>query len=338
MEHIDVVIQRINSLNRDIKKYEKTNTFDKKIDINRSNWLKILTKQSVEVTSKFEVEIKNLIDELISGWRQYSELDILKLSDVLRKSNEVTYYMGIELRKTNEYSLTDVFFLFLLRSKHDGYRYSTIGLSSLIKHLIENKIDYEIPFKYALKKTHILFKDDDNFRAFWKMFFPVKRAKEISANEAQDILNNALAGAFLQGFHYYRTAWTIRFSLEPDTVYQGGLPWDMYLSIEGQWHIGTIQDWTKAVSQLYRTDLLEPVEPIRAYELTALMWSKNSGLIERVLCSDDSIKLILEGNREIVILNQMEENVDIVWGFADRESLWSSEWSLVWGGGYFYND
>ena len=163
--------------------------------------------------------------------------------------------------------------------------------------------------------------------------------RAISTSEAEDILNIIFTNAHLRGFSYYRDCWLIHFEPVSDAVYQGHkLPHEMILRIESQWHIGTTENWDKSVKKLYRADLIEPIEPILAYELTALMWSKDNGYgddVKNVLCRDGSIKLILKGEREIVIMNKCE-NMVVAWCISDNTDELESTWSLAWDGVYCF--
>ena len=163
--------------------------------------------------------------------------------------------------------------------------------------------------------------------------------RAISASNAEDILNIILADASLCGFSYGRDCWHINFRLDSNAVYQGHkLPHEMILRIESQWHIGTTENWDKSVKKLYRADLIEPIEPILAYELTALMWNKDYGYgddIKSVSCCDDLIKLTLKEEREIVIMNKCE-NMIVAWCISDNMDEHKSTWSLAWDSGFHF--
>ena len=163
--------------------------------------------------------------------------------------------------------------------------------------------------------------------------------RTINASEAEEILNIFLADAELCGFSYHRDYWLIYFRSTSGVVYQGHkLPHEMIIKIESQWHIGTTENWDKSVKKLYREDLIEPIEPILAYELTALMWNKDYGYgddVKSVLCRDNSIKLVLKGERELVIMNKYE-NMIVAWCISDNTDEHKSTWSLAWDGEYCF--
>jgi len=160
--------------------------------------------------------------------------------------------------------------------------------------------------------------------------------KKITSDEAQDVFNVALAGANLQGFAYNRDNYSLYFDIAVinNITYQGyNFPSVMILNIESvcQWRIGTKQHWDKLIIEKHRADLAEP-------ELSALLWDKKyGGLIEKVLCDKDSIKIILRGNREIFILNH-SQYPNNVWEFCEAKTYHDvAGWLLAWNDsdGYF---
>ena len=156
--------------------------------------------------------------------------------------------------------------------------------------------------------------------------------------EVQRILNMILVESQLYGFSYTKDFYSLYFGLMPNRIFREyKFPTEIALTIASKWLIGNAQEWNTKVERMRKNDLLEPVEPVIAYELTSLLWCKKyGGSIEKVLCNNDSIKINLKGNREFTILNQPE--FEMSWAFHESGKTWyTSKWFLGWSNKYSFH-
>ncbi|AFS78463.1 hypothetical protein Curi_c14530 [Gottschalkia acidurici 9a] len=73
--------------------------------------------------------------------------------------------------------------------------------------------------------------------------------------------------------------------------------------------------------------IIEPLEPIRAYELSSLMWMNGSKITE-VELNNNSIKIMFENKKYLTILNETDmDNAWILYGMNDNEIM--EAWSIT---------
>ena len=156
MKYIDVIRQKIELLNRNIKYYRENNDFS--IDTNNPNWIEIATRQSMEINSKFKTEICNLNNELISGWKSFCKQDILELQNILEISDAlILQNIGIEISKLSKSNFNDALFFLLLKGKFTDYRDSLFFLRDIITFAKVNNINY----KSSGQNLIMLFNEDE---------------------------------------------------------------------------------------------------------------------------------------------------------------------------------
>lgn len=152
--HLDTFVQKIKSLDKDIKKYRNHIAPDR-IDINSPSWLEEAMLQSRAIGFKFAKEISDLNDEIILNWRKYSKEDIITLQNTFKYARAAVSYIGITISELSENNLIDAFFFLLLKSRYEDYRDYLLGLDRLINFARENQIDY----KNAGKQISGMFED-----------------------------------------------------------------------------------------------------------------------------------------------------------------------------------
>ena len=92
-------------------------------------------------------------------------------------------------------------------------------------------------------------------------------------------------------------------------------PWNIEFNIYSEWWHNSANEWNDTLLKYGNNQIVEPHEPVRAYELSSLMWMEGSK-INKVELDDYSIKIIFENKKTITIKNRTD--MDYAWVIYGR--------------------
>ena len=113
----------------------------------------------------------------------------------------------------------------------------------------------------------------------------------------------------------------------PASYNNNPLPQEIEIRILSNWWFDTKESWAARVNQLTTYDLVEPEEPILAYELACIRWMEGSE-IEDVNLVDDRMTLLFRSGKSISI--SLESSDDYAWVIQETMTCEKEvSWSLV---------
>jgi hypothetical protein len=158
----------------------------------------------------------------------------------------------------------------------------------------------------------------------------VEHRQKTSMEILKILLNETVLRAF-----YYNTYFTLIFERTYEGEYLGyKLPWEVEIQAHTDWWFGSRDEWHKRTCELAAKDLIEPLEPVLAYDLTSLIWI-NDSKIRNVELKDEQMEISLYNGKLITISNKVD--MDYSWIVKEAKVHGCDEvWSVVCEDGEFY--
>jgi hypothetical protein len=157
---------------------------------------------------------------------------------------------------------------------------------------------------------------------------------EHNQKTTMEILKVLLNETVLRAFNY-NTYFTLTFERTKEGEYLGyRLPWEVEIQAHTDWWFGSKDEWYKRTCELAAGELMEPLEPVLAYDLTSLIWLKDSR-IRNVELNDEQMEISLYNGKLITFSNKVD--MDYSWIVQDVKVHGCDEdWSVVCESGEFY--
>ena len=112
----------------------------------------------------------------------------------------------------------------------------------------------------------------------------MKNNRTIAEKVAKVLIQNTAYTGFS-----YDTFSVLRFDRIVEAEFEGKLlPWSIQLEIMTDWWLDSPEEWNEKVEKLKQDKIVEPIEPVFAYELTCLKWMDGSE-VKQVIFSEDGM-------------------------------------------------
>lgn len=151
------------------------------------------------------------------------------------------------------------------------------------------------------------------------------RTKQDDA-EGERVAEALLSGTGFSAFTF-STGFSLRFSRDrPGSFLGHPLPAEVELDLDGRWWLDDEQQWKAKVAHLAPEGAVEPDEPVQAYELAALRWTKGTAVVS-VVVSAGMISVRFENGRLLTATGNAEDD-GRAWtlkeaGVAEKSTRWS---------------
>lgn len=148
---------------------------------------------------------------------------------------------------------------------------------------------------------------------------------EKNREKGEKLIHALLKGAGLSGFSF-DTFFTLRFCRNEAVEFEGHiLPWIFELQILSDWWFDSKDKWQSRVNQFDTRQLIEPDEPVKAFELASIRWMEGSD-VDVVEIGEEVMMIKFRSGKTMTIsLNSEEDYSWIVKGLEVPESklMWS---------------
>lgn len=152
---------------------------------------------------------------------------------------------------------------------------------------------------------------------------------ENNRQKAKKIINALVDGASFGGFSFstYFKMWFFRESSLKES--EGiRLPIEFEINILSDWWFDSKEEWRLYIKKFDTANMIEPDEPIKAFELAKLRWM-NGAEVELIEIEDEKTIIYFRNGKSISILNDNSE--DYAWTIEEYESSLDIEqnWSIT---------
>lgn len=149
-----------------------------------------------------------------------------------------------------------------------------------------------------------------------------------NCNESEKLICTLFHDTGFSGFTFH-TSFVLRFSRNKPTEYNGYiLPMELEISILSKWWFGSRDEWEAKVKQLtLNRELVEPDEPVLAYELACLRWM-NGSEVDEVEFFDRIMQITFKSGAKICISSENDMNYSWVISGCNTNKP-SKEWTIT---------
>lgn len=142
-----------------------------------------------------------------------------------------------------------------------------------------------------------------------------------------NILQALFENSSLVGYSF-DTNFTLVFNKSGENIYNGKkLPNTFKITLLSEWRFGSKSEWDEYKNKFDTSSAIEEDEPIQAFKLSILRWSKQS-LVGKVSLNNSELSIHFIGGKALNVSNDTDE--DYAWIIEEmRYESHISEWSIV---------